>query len=103
VLRLHLVQVVATEAPTAKEYVPTPQSTQAPCAVAPVVVRYLPAPHSTHEVEPGASIKCAPDPKIHVKTDVLEGLPAVVVERAYSHPVPQGPARRCLHQPYTLV
>ena len=51
-LGLQLVQVVATEAPTAQEYVPTPQSTQAPCAVAPVVVRYLPAPHATHEVSP---------------------------------------------------
>ena len=27
----------------------------------------------------------------------------LTVERACSHPVPQSPARRCLHQPYTLV
>jgi hypothetical protein len=47
------VQVVSTEAPTTEEYVPTPQFTQSPCAVAPVFVRYLPATHSTHEAEPG--------------------------------------------------
>jgi len=35
--------------------------------------------------------------------DHAPGLPAVVVERACSHPVPQGPAGRCLYQPYTLV
>ena len=52
-LGLQLVQVVSTEAPTAEEYVPTPQSTQALATVAPVVVRYLPARHSTHEAEPG--------------------------------------------------
>ena len=52
-LGLQLVQVVATEAPSIEEYVPTPQFTQSPCVVAPVVVRYLPAPHATHVAEPG--------------------------------------------------
>jgi hypothetical protein len=48
----HLIHVLAKEAPTAEEYVPTPQFTQSPCAVAPVVVRYLPAPHSMHTASP---------------------------------------------------
>ena len=52
-LGLQLVQVVATEAPSVEEYVPAPQSTQAPCVVAPVFMRYLPAPQSTHAEAPG--------------------------------------------------
>ena len=51
-LGLQLVQVVATEAPTAEEYVPALQDTQALATVAPVVARYLPAPHSTHTASP---------------------------------------------------
>ena len=51
-LGLQLVQVVATEAPSAEEYLPASHATQELSVAAPVVVRYLPAPHATHEVSP---------------------------------------------------
>ena len=44
-----LIQVVATAAPSAVEYLPAPQSAHV-AAVAPTVVEYLPAPQFTHTV-----------------------------------------------------
>ena len=54
-----------TEAPTAVEYVPIPQSVHDASADPPVSTRYLPAPHAVHDAsaDPPDSTRYLPEPQ----------------------------------------
>ena len=62
---MQLSQVVATEAPSAEEYLPASHARQELSVLAPVVVRYLPALQSVHKTEPITSLYSPAPQAVH--------------------------------------